>query len=70
MCHSCIHWQATDRAADFAAPCAVGMYSGRVAFDRADPPCMQHSARPQTAPTVPPVNAPPLSIAQMWKQAP
>lgn len=65
QCMSCVHWIAQDRARDYAAPCALLRYPGRVPFDTTD--CAQHSARPPLgAPAAPPVNAPPFSVAQMW----
>lgn len=44
-CATCINWQG--RPTDYAAPCKVGAYPGRVAFDQT---CGQHTAHP--APTM------------------
>ncbi len=46
-CENCAHWQATDRAGSFAAPCGVGSYPGRVSFDQS---CRQHSSAAQPTP--------------------
>ena len=43
-CATCSHWRGSP--AHYAAPCAIGAYPGRVAFDQT---CPQHSAPPPIA---------------------
>jgi hypothetical protein len=51
LCENCAHWRPADRLTAYAAPCALGVYTGRVAFDQG---CDKHSSTPTPAPAMPP----------------
>ena len=63
-CATCLHWAALDRSSSFAAPCALGVYTGRVAFDQG---CDRHSSAPQPQPATPPIFPVPMFAWGMKK---
>jgi hypothetical protein len=50
ICKDCSHWEGDEHS--FSAGCRIKVYDGLVAFDRADPPCMEHTGLERPAPAV------------------
>ena len=62
-CATCTAWLAQDRATAYTAPCAKGVYTGRVPFDTTG--CEEHSALVKPAPPVVDMQS---QVRGFWRQ--